>query len=100
MDDISVIIRVRNEENWLGHSIQSILDYFKHPEIIIVDNNSNDIYLKNGHWIWLLYQISFVINTPPIVFDVNKSIGTSHVFNIVFCCFVHSGFTTIIITLR
>ena len=46
MDDISVIIRVRNEENWLGHSIQSILDYFKHPEIIIVDNNSNDKSIK------------------------------------------------------
>ena len=46
MDDISVIIRVRNEENWLGHSIQSILDNFKHPEIIIIDNNSNDKSIK------------------------------------------------------
>ena len=42
MDDISVILRVRNEEQWLGHCIQSILDNFKHPEIITIDNNSSD----------------------------------------------------------
>lgn len=42
MTDVSVIIRVKNEERWIGYCIQSVLDSFKNPEIIIVDNNSND----------------------------------------------------------
>tara|TARA_B100000035_G_C20984688_1_gene547196 strand:- start:398 stop:1093 length:696 start_codon:yes stop_codon:yes gene_type:complete len=40
--DISVIIRTRNEERWIGHCIQSILDFINKPEIIIIDNNSKD----------------------------------------------------------
>ena len=42
MDNISVIIRCRNEEQWIGHSIQSVIDHFDNPEIIVVDNNSTD----------------------------------------------------------
>jgi len=38
----SVVIRVKNEERWIGHTIQSVLDFFPGAEIIIVDNNSND----------------------------------------------------------
>ena len=40
--DISVIIRVKNERRWIGYCIQSVIDNFKNPEIIIVDNNSED----------------------------------------------------------
>ena len=40
---ISVIIRVKNEERWIGHCIQSILDNINQPEIILIDNNSTDI---------------------------------------------------------
>jgi glycosyltransferase involved in cell wall biosynthesis len=39
---ISVIIRNRNEEQHIGFAIQSVLDNFKNPEIIVVDNNSTD----------------------------------------------------------
>ena len=39
---ISVLIRSRNEERWIGHCIQSVLDNLPKPEIIVVDNNSND----------------------------------------------------------
>ena len=39
---ISVIIRNRNEERWIGHAIQSILDRLYKPEIIIIDNKSTD----------------------------------------------------------
>lgn len=39
---ISVIIRCKNEERYIGHSIQSVLDNFLNPEIIIIDNNSTD----------------------------------------------------------
>ena len=42
MDNISIIIRNRNESEYIGFAIQSCLDYFKNPEIIIVDNNSTD----------------------------------------------------------
>jgi rhamnosyltransferase len=42
MDNISIIIRNRNESEFIGFAIQSCLDYFNKPEIIIVDNNSTD----------------------------------------------------------
>lgn len=42
MDKFSVIIRAKNEEQWIGHCIQSILDNLKQPEIIILNNNSKD----------------------------------------------------------
>ena len=45
-DDISVILRVRDEERWIGHTIQSCVDFIKKPEIIIVDNNSKDQSIK------------------------------------------------------
>jgi len=40
--DVSVVIRTKNEERWIGHSVQSILDNLEKPEIIIIDNNSSD----------------------------------------------------------
>jgi glycosyltransferase involved in cell wall biosynthesis len=39
---ISVIIRTKNEERWIGHCIQSVLEFTNKPEIIIVDNKSKD----------------------------------------------------------
>ena len=42
MDNISVIIRNKNEERYIGYAIQSVLDNFQDPEIIVVDNNSTD----------------------------------------------------------
>ena len=42
MDNISVIIRTKNEERWIGHTIQSLLELIKQPEIIIVDDHSID----------------------------------------------------------
>jgi len=41
-DDISVIIRCRNEEAHIGYAIQSCLDFFQSPEIIVVNNNCTD----------------------------------------------------------
>ena len=43
---LSVIIRVKNEEQWIGHCIQSILDFIDKPEIIIIDDHSTDDSLK------------------------------------------------------
>ena len=41
-EKFSVIIRCRNEESWIGHCIQSIIDYFDEPEINVVNNGSTD----------------------------------------------------------
>ena len=42
LSQFSVIIRTKNEERWIGHAIQSVLDNLYKPEIIIIDNNSSD----------------------------------------------------------
>ena len=42
LSNITVVIRVKNEERWIGYAIQSVLDYLIKPEIVVVDNNSND----------------------------------------------------------
>jgi len=39
---VSCIIRCRDEEQWIGHSIQSFIDFFPDGQIVIVDNNSSD----------------------------------------------------------
>tara|TARA_B100001778_G_scaffold330504_1_gene333107 strand:- start:1133 stop:1780 length:648 start_codon:yes stop_codon:yes gene_type:complete len=46
MENISVIIRCRNEEDHIGLAIQSVVDQFKNPEIIIIDNESTDESMK------------------------------------------------------
>tara|TARA_E500000081_G_C6067340_1_gene321322 strand:+ start:236 stop:910 length:675 start_codon:yes stop_codon:yes gene_type:complete len=38
----SVVLRVKNEERWIGHSLQSVLDKVPNNEVIIIDNNSTD----------------------------------------------------------
>ena len=42
MDNLTVIIRNRNEEQYIGFTIQSVIDHFSNPEIIVLDNNSSD----------------------------------------------------------
>ena len=42
MDNISIIIRNKNESRYIGFAIQSCLDNFYKPEIIVIDNNSTD----------------------------------------------------------
>ena len=39
---ISVVMRCRDEERWVGHSIQSVLDFVPDNEIIFVNNGSKD----------------------------------------------------------
>jgi rhamnosyltransferase len=41
-NNVSIILRVKNEENHIGYCIQSILNTFEFPEIIVVNNNSED----------------------------------------------------------
>lgn len=39
---ISIIIRNKDEANFIGHAIQSCIDHFDNPEIIIIDDKSTD----------------------------------------------------------
>ena len=39
---ISIIVRNKNEAEFIGFTLQSCLDFFETPEIIIIDNNSSD----------------------------------------------------------
>ena len=56
--NVSVIIRTKNEERWIGHAIQSVLDNIHKPEIIIVDNFSKDSTLQIvNHFIKIQYYI-------------------------------------------
>tara|TARA_B100000035_G_scaffold253245_1_gene222599 strand:- start:661 stop:1341 length:681 start_codon:yes stop_codon:yes gene_type:complete len=50
MDKVSIIIRNRNEGEFIGFALQSCLDFFDKPEIIIVDNNSTDDSLEVVSW--------------------------------------------------
>ena len=56
---ISVIIRTKNEERWIGHAIQSILNLIEKPEIIIVDNHSTDNTLNIAR----LFKQDFKLNS-------------------------------------
>lgn len=42
MDKISIIIRNRDEAEHIGYAIQSCIDYFNKPQIIVMDNLSKD----------------------------------------------------------
>ena len=42
LSNFTIVIRVKNEERWIGYAIQSVLDHLIKPEIVIVDNNSSD----------------------------------------------------------
>jgi len=60
---ISVIIRTKNEERWIGHSIQSILEFLPGCELIIIDNNSTDETLS----------ICKMFSKPKIFDNINSS---------------------------
>jgi len=42
MAKTTVIIRVKNEADWIGHAIQSVIDKIENSKIIIVDNSCED----------------------------------------------------------
>ena len=71
MSDVSVIIRTKNEERWIGHSIQSILDKIYKPEIIIIDNNSTDKTLEIvNHFI----QDPILSSNNKVPFEFNQAV--------------------------
>ena len=39
---VSVIIRNRNESQYIGFALQSVCDYIPNAEVIVIDNNSTD----------------------------------------------------------
>jgi len=66
MDKISIVIRNRNEGQYIGFAIQSCLDNFDEPEIIVVDNNSTDDSLEVVNMInWSNIKIIQIDNYSP-----------------------------------
>ena len=44
MNKISIIVRTKNEERWIGHCLKSIFEQkYESFEVILVDNCSTDI---------------------------------------------------------
>ena len=39
---ISIILRNRNEGDYIGFALQSICDFIPDAEVIVIDNNSTD----------------------------------------------------------
>ncbi len=46
MKDLTVIIRNRNESEYIGYAIQSVIDFFPNSKLIVIDNSSTDDSLK------------------------------------------------------
>ena len=95
MDNISVIIRNRNENEYIGFAIQSCLDHLNKPETIIVDNNSTDDSLQTVN----LFKDRTNIKVLPINdYTPGKSInlGVKHATNKrILVLSAHSQITTL-----
>ena len=95
MDNISIIIRNRNENEYIGFAIQSCLDHFNKPEIIVVDNNSTDDSLETVN----LFKDRTAIKVIPINdYTPGKSInlGVKHATkDIILVLSAHSQITKV-----
>lgn len=70
-DKISVVIRCRNEERWIGYAIQSCVDYIGNPEIVVVDNESTDESLKICDW----FEYLDIVKVPIKDYRPGKAIN-------------------------
>jgi len=71
--NISIILRSKNEEQWIGHTIQSILDNINNPDILIIDNNSSDNTIN---------IINHFKHDKNLKFNVNKSYANINIIKI------------------
>ena len=75
---ISIIIRTKNEEKWLGHCLKMISSQnFKNYEIIIIDNNSTDatLIIAKRFKVKKIFNIKNFLPGKAINIGVKKSIG-------------------------
>ena len=79
---ISVIIRNRNEAEYIGFAIQSVIDHIgsDHAEIILVDNNSNDDSLEVVNLFSDRIDIN-VVNIDKYSPGSSLNLGVSHAKN-------------------
>lgn len=99
-DNVSVIIRCKNEEQWIGHSIQSVLDFIDNPEIIIADNDSTDdsMDIVRGFESWHnIKRIKIKDYSPGKA--INKCVEISSMeYMLIFsahCCFINVDFNEV-----
>ncbi len=76
MDNISIVIRNKNEQEYIGFAIQSCLDFFEKPEIIIVDNDSTDSSLDIVNLFSDRTKIN-IVNNPNYTPGSSINIGVS-----------------------
>ena len=73
-DKLSVIIRTKNEERWIGYTIQSVVEFFPGCEIVIIDDNSSDETLKISK---MFSEVKAIADTKSsytkIIFDTIKN---------------------------
>lgn len=83
MSLVSIIIRTRNEADWIGHCLSSIKKQIhKNYEIIIVDNNSTDqtINIAKTYGINKIFNIKKFLPGKSLNFGCSKSQGKYFVF--------------------
>ena len=71
---VSIIIRTKNEERWIGRCLESIFKQnYKNFEVIIVDNESTDKTLEKLNFISKKHKsIKILKNTPQLMaFNMN-----------------------------
>jgi hypothetical protein len=93
---ISFVIRLKNNEFYIGHCIQSILDHFNNPEIIILNNNCID---EGIEIVNLFPKAAYNINTididkykPGIALNVGVNIASNDIVGIISAhCEIISG---------
>ena len=93
---VSVILRCRNEERYIGHCLQSLDDFLYEPEIILLNNNSYYPKLPNH-----------ILNRPNIShYLVSKEFSTSRLIDwaeivfhvgtgVIFECFIKNKITVL-----
>ena len=93
MNKISVIIRNKNEQDFIGFAIQSVIDNFDNPEIIIVDNNSTDDSLGIVNMFRAHHNIK-IINIKKYSPGASLNLGVKHCSNkIILILSAHSQIT-------
>ena len=84
---VSIIIRTKNEERWIGSCLNAIYEQdYKNFEIIIVDNESNDNTLR----IINNYKISKILKIKNFLPGKALNLGIKKIKRINNCLFVWS----------
>ena len=84
MPKVSIIIRTKNEERWIGSCLKSIFDQtLKDFEVILVDNNSTDNTakeIKETNAKYILEKFHNIVEKSMLYNDFGKKKTSIEVF--------------------